>query len=186
MNLIVRNIKWIMLVTGLLTASIFYYAISPQDSLATDFGHGLDDPLAVLLVRNWGILVGLVAACEWLASSFTQRTGIQVELTLGGGELDLPDPYATALFRVLQESLTNVAKHADARQVEVTLEHEGACVVLTVSDNGRGFTPGEAPPGSFGLIGQRERAYLVEGEVRVDSAPGKGTRVELRVPVPKP
>jgi hypothetical protein len=59
-NLLVRNIKWIMLVTGLLTASIFYYAISPQDSLAADFGHGLDDPLAVLLVRNWGILVGLV------------------------------------------------------------------------------------------------------------------------------
>jgi hypothetical protein len=60
MNLIVRHIKWIMLVTGLLTASMFYYAISPQDSLAADFGHGLDDPLAVLLVRNWGILVGLV------------------------------------------------------------------------------------------------------------------------------
>jgi len=60
MNLIVRSIKWIMLITGLLTASMLYYAISPQSSLAADFGHGLDDPLAVLLVRNWGILVGLV------------------------------------------------------------------------------------------------------------------------------
>lgn len=60
MNLIVRYIKWIMLVTGLLTASMLYYAISPQSSLAADFGQGLDDPLAVLLVRSWGILVGLV------------------------------------------------------------------------------------------------------------------------------
>ncbi|HKA57652.1 MAG TPA: hypothetical protein VKD28_03490 [Gemmatimonadales bacterium] len=60
MKWIVAYIKWIMLVTGLLTASMIYYAISPQDSLAADFGHGLDDPLAILLVRNWGILVGLV------------------------------------------------------------------------------------------------------------------------------
>ena len=130
--------------------------------------------------------LGLTAAAEWLVHQFTLTTGVACELVLGEGDLDLPDPYSTTVFRVLQESLTNVAKHADARQVEVTLEHEGACVVLTVSDNGRGFTPGEAPPGSFGLIGQRERAYLVDGEVRVDSAPGKGTRVELRVPVPRP
>lgn len=60
MNWLARSMKWIMLITGLLTASIFYYAISPQDSLAADFGHGLDDPLAVLIVRNWAILVGLV------------------------------------------------------------------------------------------------------------------------------
>jgi len=70
--------------------------------------------------------------------------------------------------------------------VEATLEREGDVMVLTVSDDGRGFTPGESPPGSYGLTGQRERAYLVKGEVIVESEPGKGTRVELRVPVPKP
>ena len=120
-----------------------------------------------------------------LAEDFAEA-GLDVTASISG-ELDqVSAATGLALYRIAQESLTNVAKHADARQVEVTLEHEGACVVLTVSDNGRGFTPGEAPPGSFGLIGQRERAYLVDGEVRVDSAPGKGTRVELRVPVPKP
>ena len=129
--------------------------------------------------------LGLTAAAEWLVHDFTTRTGIPCELVLGEGDLDLPDPYATTVFRVLQESLTNVAKHAEAKQVEVTLEREGPDVLLTVSDDGRGFTPGESPPGSHGLIGQRERAYLVKGEVRLDSAPGKGTRVELRVPLPR-
>jgi len=130
--------------------------------------------------------LGLTAAAEWLTHNFTRRTGIPCELVLGEGELDLPDPYATTFFRVLQESLTNVAKHAQAKQVEATLEREGDVMVLTVSDDGRGFTPGESPPGSYGLTGQRERAYLVKGEVIVESEPGKGTRVELRVPVPKP
>jgi PAS domain S-box-containing protein len=129
--------------------------------------------------------LGLTAAAEWLVHNFTSRTGIACELVLGEGDLDLPDPYATTFFRVLQESLTNVAKHAGAKQVEVTLEREGDAVLLTVGDDGRGFTPGESPPGSHGLIGQRERAYLVKGEVVVDSAPGKGTRVELRVPAPR-
>ena len=130
--------------------------------------------------------LGLTAASEWLVNNFTRRTGIRCELVIGEGNLDLPDPYATTVFRVLQESLTNVAKHADAKQVEVTLERDGAGVLLTVSDDGRGFTPGDAPPGSFGLIGQRERAFLVQGDFLIDSAPGKGTRVELRLRVPGP
>ena len=130
--------------------------------------------------------LGLTAAAEWLVHDFTNRTGIACELVLGGASLDLPDPYSTTVFRVLQESLTNIARHAQANQVEVTLEREAESVLLTVSDDGRGFVPGEPPAGSFGLIGQRERAYLVKGEIRVDSAPGRGTRVELRIPVPKP
>ncbi len=131
--------------------------------------------------------LGLTAAAEWLAESFKGRTGIPVELVLGAGDLDLPDPYATAIFRVLQESLTNVAKHAEATRVEVTIERSASDVLLTVSDNGRGFSL-DAPPGagSFGLIGLRERALLVGGTVSIDSAPGRGTRVELRVPPPAP
>ena len=128
--------------------------------------------------------LGLTAAAEWLAQNFTNRTGIPCELVIGTGDLDLPDPYATAVFRVLQESLTNVTKHAEATQVEATLERDGDGVVLTVQDNGRGFATGDPRnPGSFGLVGLRERALLVGGEVRVDSAPGQGTRVELRVPL---
>jgi PAS domain S-box-containing protein len=129
--------------------------------------------------------LGLTAAAEWLVHNFTTRTKIPCELVLGEGDLDLPDPYSTTVFRVLQESLTNVAKHAGATQVEVTLEREGDSVLLTVSDDGRGFT-GDSPPGSFGLIGLRERAFLVKGELNVHTAPGKGTRVDLRVPLPQP
>src|SRR5690348_3322998 len=128
--------------------------------------------------------LGLVAACEWLAHNFQQRTGTPCELVLGTGDLDLPDPYATAVFRVMQESLTNIAKHAEATQVEATLERAGDAVTLMVRDNGRGFVP-SAPRkhGSYGLLGLRERAYLLGGEIRLESAPGQGTSVEMRIPL---
>jgi hypothetical protein len=128
--------------------------------------------------------LGLVAACEWLAHNFQQRTGTPCELVLGAGDMDLHDPYATAVFRVLQESLTNIAKHADASQVEVTLERGGDTVTLTVRDNGRGFTPGgPRKQGSYGLVGLRERAYLLGGDIRIESAPGQGTFIEMRLPI---
>ena len=131
--------------------------------------------------------LGLVAASEWLVENFTQRTGIPCELVMGAGDLDMPDPHATTVFRTLQECLTNAAKHSRATQVEVALEREGGEVVLTVTDNGSGFSPGEArKPGSFGQMGLRERAYHLGGTVSFDSAPGRGTRVELRIPEPGP
>ncbi|MBC8022159.1 MAG: PAS domain-containing sensor histidine kinase [Burkholderiales bacterium] len=127
--------------------------------------------------------LGLGAAAEWLVQSFTSRTGIACELAMSRG-LELGEPYATAVFRVLQESLTNIAKHAEATHVEVSLGREGPDIVLAVHDNGRGFTTG-APrkPGSFGLLGLRERAALLGGEVSIESAPGRGTHIELRITV---
>ena len=128
--------------------------------------------------------LGLVAACDWLVNNFTQRTGIQCEFTMGAGELDLPDPYATAIFRVLQESLTNVAKHASASHVDATLSREGDQVTLTVRDNGKGFDMSDPrKPNSFGLLGLRERAYLLGGDATVTSAPGRGTTIELQLRV---
>jgi len=128
--------------------------------------------------------LGLVAACEWLAHNFQQRTGVPCELVLGSGELDLADPYATAVFRVLQESLTNIAKHAKATQVEATLERGGGTVILTVRDNGRGFRMSEPrKQGSYGLVGLRERALLLGGDIRIESEPGRGTYVEMRMPM---
>jgi PAS domain S-box-containing protein len=127
--------------------------------------------------------LGLTAAAEWLAHNFTSRTGIPCELVLGEGELDLPDPHATAVFRVLQECLTNVARHAEATQVEATLERTEDEVVLTVHDDGRGFSPADPRnPGSYGLVGLKERALLLGGTVDVESLPGKGTRIEMRIP----
>ena len=128
--------------------------------------------------------LGLTAAADWLAHNFTNRTGVPCELVIAGGDLDLADPHATAVFRVFQESLTNVFKHADATQVEATLERTEDEVILTVRDNGRGFdTDAPRKPGSFGITGLRERAYLLGGEVTLESAPGKGTTVEMRIPV---
>jgi PAS domain S-box-containing protein len=130
--------------------------------------------------------LGLVAACDWLAQNFRQRTDAACELVIGEGELDLPEPHATAVFRVLQESLTNATKHAQATQVEVTLERAGEEIVLTVRDNGKGFAPGqERKPHSHGLSGLRERASLLNGSLLIDSAPGRGTLIELRLPAPE-
>ena len=125
--------------------------------------------------------LGLAAAAEWLVQNFTQRTGVACELVIAAG-LELGEPHATSFFRVLQESLTNIARHARATQVEVTLDREGEHVTLTVRDNGVGFDM-DAPrrAGAFGLRGVRERATLLGGEVTIESAPGKGTRVELRL-----
>ena len=128
--------------------------------------------------------LGLVAGADWLAKNFTNRTGVPCELVIGPGNLDLQDPHATTIFRVLQESLTNIAKHSEASQVEVILEREGTEVVLTVHDNGRGFAPGDpARPGHFGLVGLRERAALLNGRVAIESSPGAGARIEIRLPL---
>ncbi|QJR14240.1 PAS domain-containing sensor histidine kinase [Usitatibacter palustris] len=128
--------------------------------------------------------LGLAAACDWLAENFRSRTGLACELVLGEGDLDLPDPWATAVFRVLQESLTNVTKHSGATQVEVTLVRVAGEVVLTVHDNGRGFSISDPrKPGSQGLTSLRERASLLHGTAIVESTPGRGTLIELRLPV---
>ena len=130
--------------------------------------------------------LGLVAGADWLVHNFTNRTGVPCELVLGHGNLELRDPHATTIFRVLQESLTNVAKHAHATQVEVVLESEGDEIVLTIRDNGRGFsTTDPAGPNSFGLVGLRERAALMSGTVAIESEPGGGTRIEMRLPAPR-
>jgi len=128
--------------------------------------------------------LGLVSAAEWLVQEFTQRTGIPCELAVGSPDLELKDPHATAIFRVLQESLTNVARHAQARRVEVGLARADGAVTLSVRDNGRGFNPGDPRrPNSFGLMGLRERMSLLGGEVRIESQPGRGTTLHVQIPL---
>jgi signal transduction histidine kinase len=127
--------------------------------------------------------LGLIPALEWLAGAFTDRHGIPCALDVDP-DMDLQEPYATALFRMVQESLVNVAKHAHATAVQVRLASTPHGVEMTVSDNGVGFDPGEAPqPSSLGLIGLRERAKLLRGTVAVTSERGRGTRVHARIPL---
>jgi PAS domain S-box-containing protein len=128
--------------------------------------------------------LGLIPAAEWLVQNFAQRTGIRCEFGCDPPELELQDPHATAIFRILQESLTNIARHAHASLVEVTLEGSDGEIMLSVRDDGRGFEPGDPrKPNSFGLVGLRERAYLLDGDIKINTAPGKGTLIEVRIPL---
>lgn len=128
--------------------------------------------------------LGLVAAVQWLVQNFTHRNEVTCELTIDPPDLALDEPYATATFRILQESLTNVARHAHASHVDVGVARQHDRVVLTVRDDGVGFDPARPrKSGSFGLAGLRERAYLVDGELSIDSSPGRGTTIEVRIPL---
>jgi PAS domain S-box-containing protein len=127
--------------------------------------------------------LGFGAAIEWVVQNFSQRTGLPCALKLDES-LELQEPFATGVFRIVQESLANVAKHAHASRVEVEVRARGDHVLLRVQDDGIGFRP-SAPrkPQSLGLVGLRERAQLMRGEVKVESSPGAGTRIEARIPV---
>jgi PAS domain S-box-containing protein len=128
--------------------------------------------------------LGLGPAVEWLVQKFTERNGIPCELALGAHDLELRDPHASAIFRILQESLTNAARHARASRVEVSINVGKGAIELSVRDNGRGFSPDEPrKPGSYGLMGLRERAYLLGGEVSIASEPTRGTTIAVRIPL---
>lgn len=127
--------------------------------------------------------LGLVPAIEWQVQEFQRRTRVPCELAVGDDDIELDAERATAVFRMLQEALTNIARHAQASQVEITLMRENDRLQLTVEDNGVGM-PGDRPRGkqSFGLLGLRERALMVGGEVSIDSEPGR-TTVRIALPV---
>jgi PAS domain S-box-containing protein len=129
--------------------------------------------------------LGLGAAAEWLVQQLRQRAALAVELAIDPALADLQEPHASAIFRIMQESLTNVAKHARAARVAVRLRREDGRAVLTVEDDGVGIgAADEAKPRSFGLRGIRERVLMLGGEVDVAGRPGGGTTLAVRVPLP--
>ena len=129
--------------------------------------------------------LGLVPAVEWLVENFTQRTGVPCALAVADPDLDLPAMHSNAVFRIVQEALTNVAKHAQATRVEVAIGRDGDSLVVRVRDDGAGFPPADPrKPNSFGLVGLRERAALLRGKAAITSARGAGTTIEVRIPVP--
>jgi len=128
--------------------------------------------------------LGLGAAAEWLMQHLVQRAGLAYGLHIDPACAELGEPQASALFRILQESLTNVTRHAQASRVDVSLESAGTEAVLRVSDDGIGIDAAADPkPGSFGLRGIRERVLLLGGSVVVSGLPGRGTSVVARVPL---
>jgi PAS domain S-box-containing protein len=134
-----------------------------------------------------GILddMGLVAAVEWAAEDFQARTGTKCDVSLPGVDMTLNRERATALFRILQETLTNVARHANATRVDVRLSQANGDLILQVHDNGQGIGIEQLSTGrSLGILGMRERALLLGGELTVSGQPGKGTTVRVRIPQP--
>jgi signal transduction histidine kinase len=127
--------------------------------------------------------LGLTAAIEWQAEEFQQHTGIACELTIDPPNIVLDQDRSTALFRIFQETLTNVTRHAGADLVQVSFREYEGMVELRVCDNGRGITEAEIDrPGSFGVMGMRERAHYFDGSVTLAGVRDEGTTVTVQIP----
>jgi signal transduction histidine kinase len=127
---------------------------------------------------------GLVAALGWHAEEFSRRTGIGVSVQDGAQEAakGLRLEAALALFRIAQEALNNVLKHAQARTIEIQISEVENQIALCVRDDGKGFDAASARRGRWGMSTMRERAEAAGGSLKVESAPGQGTRVIAAVP----
>ena len=126
--------------------------------------------------------LGFAAAAGWYVDQFSARTGLPVELLLTEQDPERGDAVATALFRVLQESLTNVARHARATKVEVRLKFLIDVWALSIRDDGVGFVHDPGKLDDMGLVGMRERAQILGGNFTITTAPGKGTLIEVLIP----
>lgn len=128
--------------------------------------------------------LGLIDALEWHAEEFEKRTKIRTSFLTNKTELDLTADQSIGLFRIFQESLTNVARHSKASRVTGKLEVKNNKLVLTISDDGVGFDKMMMDSTrSLGILGMKERTFLMNGEYEIDSAPGKGTEVKVTVPL---
>jgi PAS domain S-box-containing protein len=128
--------------------------------------------------------LGLVPAIEWHARQFQQRTGIVVQCDLTVESVDLSREQSTAAFRIFQEALTNILRHAQATRVNIQMNEEEGQLILTVRDNGRGITDVEkSGRHTLGLLGMRERAHLIGWKFDITRSDGKGTMVTVRIPV---
>jgi signal transduction histidine kinase len=152
-------------------STIIDRTIMTVKKISTDLRPGLLDDL------------GLSAAIEWQSEEFEKRTGIACRIKIEPQEITFDKDRNTALFRILQETLTNIARHAAATEVDVSLQKKDGQIELKVQDNGRGITEEElANPQSFGLMGLRERAILFGGNAVIQGVPGRGTTVTVKIP----
>lgn len=127
---------------------------------------------------------GLYFALQTLQKDFSQRHGIACDLQANEEQLTLDDARSTAIFRIIQESLTNVVRHADATEVQISFERSPDTLSFSITDNGKGIEADEMRKSrSFGLVGMRERVKAMHGEFLVDSQPGEGTQLKINLPL---
>ncbi len=127
---------------------------------------------------------GLSAAMEWQADEFMKRTGIQCDIELEPEDIILDEAWSIAIFRIFQETLTNITRHADATRVKVSLKENTTVIEMRVSDNGKGISKKQlSAPQSFGIIGMRERAHSLGGSLVIAGDRGDGTTVTVTIPI---
>jgi PAS domain S-box-containing protein len=128
--------------------------------------------------------LGLTAAMEWQLGEFEKRAGIKTSFSAPHDEIPIPEASKTALFRIFQESLTNVVRHAAAKKVSVELKEVNKKLVMSIADNGKGFDPLKVTEKkTLGILGMKERSEMVGGTYEINSKPGEGTSVIVSVPV---
>lgn len=183
--------------TGQALTSILLGLKALEDAVATDEARAAAASLRELVVstlqdvRRLAVELrpaalddfGLVPAVERLADTFREQTGIQVDLEGQLGEQRLPSEVETALYRIVQEALTNIVKHAGAQRVSILLTQKDRSVAAVVEDDGVGFDPGADGEEGLGLAGMRERVGLVGGRLTIESAAGAGTTLVAEVPL---
>jgi signal transduction histidine kinase len=126
---------------------------------------------------------GLAPALEWQGREFSRHTGVPALVTVDGPLDDLPEAHRTCIYRVVQEALTNCAKHARAKNITVSVHGRDASVEAVIADDGMGFNPRLLRAGGLGLLGIQERVQELDGAVRIDSQPGRGTVLRVQIPI---
>jgi len=142
-------------------------------------------------IRNMALLLrpsmlddlGLAAALEWLAREISRPTGVRIQVRADGLPTELPDEHKTCVFRIVQEALNNVCKHANANSVEIAARTVDSWLMVTVQDDGRGFQNGRGA--GLGLTGMQERVESLGGTIKIASGLGKGTLIEVALPLPQ-
>jgi signal transduction histidine kinase len=164
-------------------------SIGPLNDQLQDIKSRIDNTINVVRnvaarLRPPALDAGLVAACQWMLQNYVEPAGISARLESNINESLLNDALRTAAFRILQESLTNVVRHAHATRVLVWITQDAHDLTISVTDNGQGFKPDEISIDlHFGLIGIRERALNFQGQTSIESAPGKGCSISVTLPL---
>jgi len=162
--------------------------LNKTGSMANLIDTGVERVQRIVSELRPGLLddLGICAAVEWQLKDFEDRTGVKHEIAFDPQEITLAPDLSTTLFRIVQEALTNIARHANATMVKVSLTRKEDELLLTVTDNGKGITRQQiSDPKAFGLLGMQERALYWNGKVTINGIQNKGTTISVLIPLRK-